>query len=155
MVFQHGASGVPPAILLHLALNTALLLTCGAMAERLLGSGRFLMLTLAAWCTFIAAQSISGIWINGSSGIIWAYSPFLFVSILRSNTDTKWRQSARRARGLLVIMWVIVPVAMGFVPLLFNRNHSLAHTFFYGNLFHFVSGFTGAAAYLLWRPALR
>jgi membrane associated rhomboid family serine protease len=148
MAFQHGKANNPEATLGHLLLNTILLLTCGRMIEQLLGSKRFLLVSIAAWIGFVATQWISGIWINGSSGIIWAYSPFLLFYIQRDVTE------AQQAKGLMIIMWVVVTIAMGFVPLLFNPTHSLLYTFFYGNLFHAAATVIGFLFYFLWKDKL-
>lgn len=44
--FEHGGPGFPGVI--HLGLNAFLIVACGRPCERLLGSGRFLVLGLAA-----------------------------------------------------------------------------------------------------------
>jgi membrane associated rhomboid family serine protease len=150
MAFQHGAAGMPVAILGHLALNLALLLTCGRMVERLLGSCRVLILTITAWVGFIATQWISGIWINGSSGIIWAYSPFLLTIIRKGKLDSGDKPEASQARILLVVMWGVVTVFMGFVPLLFNPTLNFGYTFFFGNLFHASATLLGFVFYAIW-----
>lgn len=152
MAFQHGAVGQPLAILGHLALNMTLLLTCGRMTEQLLGGRRFLVLTIGALVGFILTQWISGIWINGSSGIIWAYSPFLLSIIQNGKRDQQYAIPAQQAKVLLIIMWGVVTVLMGFVPLIFNPNHSLLHTFFFGNLFHASATAVGFVFFFLWKP---
>lgn len=154
MPFQHGARGIPIAILSHLLLNMLLLLFCGRLVENLLGSGRFLLLSLFAWATFILAQQISGVWINGSSGIIWAYSPFLLIVIKLSKQNGIWQKYGDPAKMVLLIMWVFVALLMGFIPLLFNPDQNLYYTFFYGNLFHVVAIFTGFIFYFIWYKRL-
>jgi len=154
MPFQHGAKGAPLAILGHLALNMILLVACGVLAEKMLGSARMLALTIATWLVFYFTQKLSGIWINGSSGIIWAYTPFLLQVINWGKTDERFEHYAERSKRLLVVMWGIVTVLMGFLPLLFNPNHSLLDTFFFGNLFHFSATMTGFVFFLVWRNSL-
>ncbi len=150
MVFQHGKIDEPLSILIHYGLNMALLFTAGRWTEWLIGSYRFLFLTMLAWSTFILTQWISGIWINGSSGIIWAYSPFMLY-LANQPLPEKFKQAQDMAKPLLWIMWGVVTVVMTFIPLLFNPNHSFAHTLIYGNLFHLSATLTGLIVYFFWK----
>ena len=154
MAFQHGAKGSPIAVLGHLSLNITLLVTCSRLTEKLLGSARFLILTFAAWTGFFMAQWLSGVWINGSSGIIWAYSPFLLLPIKWAKQDDHFKKHAERSRILLIVMWGVVTVAMGFVPLLFNPDLNLLYSFFFGNLFHASATLVGLILYLIWRGTI-
>ena len=154
MAFQHGAKGMPLAILGHLSLNMILLLICGRFTEKLLGTSRFLLLTVVAWLGFILTQWSSGIWINGSSGIIWVYSPFLLLPIKWAKENPTFKKQAEQSRVLLIIMWGIVTVAMGFVPLIFNSEHTLLYTFVFGNLDHASATAVGFIFYFIWKKQL-
>lgn len=154
MVFQHGAVSQPLSILIHLGLNMFLMVVCGVEVEKMLGLKKFLILTCSAWAGFIVTQLVSAHWINGSSGVIWAYSPFLILHITRAKLDSSYQMVAERSRGILLIMWVVVTVIMGFVPLIFNPNHSLLYTFFFGNLFHASGVLVGFIFYLVWKKEL-
>ena len=154
IAFQHGAKAMPLAILGHLALNMVLLLTCGRFVEKLLGSPKFLMLTLVAWLGFVMTEWLLGIWVNGSSGIIWAYSPFLLLPIQWAKQDPNFNIQAEQARVLLIVMWGLITIAMGFVPLLFNPNHKLWYTFVFGNMFHASAVAIGFVFYFIWRKRI-
>ena len=136
MALQHGVKDMPLIILTHLFLNMFLLLTCGKMVEIILGSYKFIILSLIAWGGFILTQKMSGIWVNGASGIIWAYSPFLILLFPWARDNVKFRLWRDRARFLLILMWGITTLFMGFLPILFNPEHGLLYSFFFGNLFH-------------------
>ena len=150
MVFQHGQIDTPLSILIHYGLNMVLLLLVGRWTEWLIGSTWFLALSVLAWGTFILTQWASGIWINGSSGIIWAYSPFLLYFSSHSLPE-KYHTAIEMAKPLLWIMWVVVTLFMTFIPLLFNPNHTILHTLLYGNLFHLVATLTGLLTYFIWK----
>ena len=148
--FLHGKIGVPVVIILHYLLNMGLLLTLGKWVEVLLGTRRFLILSLTAWAVFILIQWWSGLWVNGSSGIIWAFSPFLLI-IKDLPPGSVVGNAREMARPFMWIMWVFVTIFMTFVPLIFNPDHSLLHTFVYGNLYHFMATITGFGFYFAWR----
>ncbi len=149
-VFQHGKSGIPVATLIHYALNMILLLIVGKWVEYLISSRHFTMLTFTAWGVFLLTETLSGIWINGFSGIIWACSPFLLY-IDRHPVDGYLKNIRHLVRPLLWIMWGVVTIMMTFVPLIFNPAHSLLHTFVFGNLFHFMATLTGFAYLYFWQ----
>lgn len=151
MPFQHGAKGQPVAILIHLMLNISLLLLVGREVERLLGESRFLILSIVAWIAYLGIQSVTGLWINGASGIIWAYSPFLLVIIKKARNNPLRTGLAERSKVLLVIMWGIITIAMGFVPLIFNPNHDWIDTFIYGNQYHATATMVGFVFYFFWK----
>jgi membrane associated rhomboid family serine protease len=150
LAFQHGARGMPLAILGHLAVNIFLLLTCSRLVERLLGSGRFLLLSLVAWGGYALAQQVCCIWINGASGIIWAYSPFLLLPIRWSRSNPQWKRTAGTCLALLLLMWGAVTLALGLVPFLSDPGQSLMRTFFFGNLFHLTATAIGFVFFALW-----
>ncbi len=149
MVFQHGQVDQPLSILIHLGLNMALLLMVGRWTEILLGANRLILLTLTAWLSFILIQLISGIWINGSSGIIWAYSPFLLI--IRNDQRGEFDSVRGMASVLMWVMWLVITMIMTFIPLLFNPAHTLIHTFIFGNLFHLTAVITGFCFYFYWK----
>ena len=155
MVFLHGEKLIPVSILIHLLFNLFLLITCGTQVEKLLGFKKFILLTLTAWVTYILTQYISGLWINGASGIIWAYSPFLLIPIRWAKTNNLYSEKASQNKILLIIMWVMLTVVMGFVPFLFNPNHHLVYTFIFGNLFHAIATLTGFVYFVLWKPKFK
>lgn len=153
MTFQHGAKGQPLAVLIHFFLNMVLLVACGRIVEPILGTAKFLLLIFSAWIGYIMVQWISGIWINGSSGVIWALSPFLLLPVKWAKVNNSDQEETGQAKLLLFVMWGVVTVAMGFVPLIFNPNHSLLYTFFYGNLFHATATTVGFLYYFTWRKS--
>jgi len=149
--FLHGANGNPLFTLIHLVLNMTLLIILGAKLEILLGSRRFFGLNLMAYIIFLLVQLLSERWINGSSGVIWAYSPFLLLFYKgRSSLMTP-----DMARVLMVIMWIVVTLAMGVLPRLFNPVHSWRYAFMFGNLFHFSAVATGFVFYFRWKDQLK
>lgn len=137
-VFVHGWPGMPK--LLHLAGNLVLLAFIGPSVERRLGSIRFLVVTLLAIFVAGVVRLLSGVEFNGASAFIWAYAPFLYLLIRDGEQTDK--------TGILYVMWLIVPVVMGFISTL-NGTHPVT-AFVAGNAYHLsgtVIGF-GAACFM-------
>lgn len=137
-VFVHGWPGMP--MLLHLTGNLVLLGIVGPDVERWLGSVRFLVVTLLAVFAAGVLRLLSGVEFNGASAFIWAYAPFLWLLIRNEEQTDKIE--------ILYVMWLIIPLAMGFILTLSGVH--LITAFLLGNLYHFsgtVVGF-GAAWYM-------
>ncbi|MGE5550545.1 MAG: rhomboid family intramembrane serine protease [Bacteroidota bacterium] len=85
--FAHGAPVNPvPPTLPHFLGNALMIALLGAVIERVLGSGRFLLLTLATLATHTIWKTTAGGG-NGASGFCWGYTVFI-VPILY----WEWRQ---------------------------------------------------------------
>ncbi len=133
-VFMHGWSGMP--MLLHLAGNLVLLALIGPSVEQRLGSHRFLTVTLLAIFAAGVVRILSGVEFNGASAFIWAYSPFLWLLIRNGEQADK--------TGILYVMWLIIPLAMGLI-LTLNGAH-LIKAFVLGNLYHLSGTIVGFGA---------
>lgn len=141
--FEHGWPGFHGAI--HLALNTFLIFECGRPCERLLGSGRFLVLGLLALVANAAVLSFTE-GANGSSLVIWSWGPAVFVTLLwakRRNARVAVTAAYGRIRGVLVLMYGVIVVVMGFIPYLFGWRGNPLVALFLGNLYHLVATAVG------------
>lgn len=145
-VFLHGWPGMP--LLLHLAGNLVLLALVGPPVERMLGPGRFLLVTLAAIGAAGVVRLLSGVEFNGASAFIWAYAPLLWLLIRREEDDT-----AAGKTGLLWVMWLIVPLALGIILVL--NGAPLLTAFVWGNIYHLSATVVGFVAAWLWRKEER
>ena len=143
-VFVHGWPGFPA--LVHLGLNTFLMLECGRPCERLLGSGRFLVLSVAALAASAAIMSL-GDGVNGSSLVIWAWGPPLFVA-LRAAGRGAGDPGAARIRAILVVMYGVVTLAMTLIPYAAGWRGNPLTAFLLGNQYHLVATAVGVVAAL-------
>jgi membrane associated rhomboid family serine protease len=153
-VFVHGGPGFPAA--LHLALDAFLIVACGPPCERLLGSGRFLLLSLAAMGANALAQALTG-GVNGSSLVIWAWGPPLAGALRASRgaRDPADEASAARLRLVLVLMYAVIVLAMGTLPYLQGWRGDPLTALLRANRFHLVATAVGVVAALGWRGAIR
>ncbi|NIR47129.1 rhomboid family intramembrane serine protease [candidate division KSB1 bacterium] len=153
LAFEHGFSGYP--LIVHLGFNGFLLWYCGILAEKILGSARFLLLTLAAMVGFALAHSLAMIEGHGSSGVIWAYSPIVFVTLHsyqkmnkdKASSDPKFNQG----KTILIIMWGVVTVFMAIIPYLFGWRGNIFFALIFGNIFHISGTCVGFLLILFWR----
>lgn len=144
--FAHGFPGFPMPF--HLAGNLALLALVGPMAERRLGTARFLALTLLAVAFYGAARGLGGPEAQGSSVFLYAYLP---VAV--------WPGSAagaaerERARAALVVMGLLIPLGMG--ALLMVGGAAPLTAFLLGNLYHLTGALAGCVGGVLWHRRIR
>lgn len=149
-VFVHGwPNGLP--LLVHLLANLLLLSLVGPTAEKLLGQARFLLLAWLAILLFALARQVTGIEANGASAFIWAYSPLIWWALRdKEFGDEKWRSNGRAA---LWVMWMAIPLAMGFL-LAFDAPGNPLAGLLWGNIYHLTGVVAGFAGLLLWRRLL-
>lgn len=148
--FQHGFPGLPSPV--HLALDAALLLTVGAAAERVLGSGRFALLTLAAMVAYAVAHTVPPVDGHGASGLLWAYAPVVFVAT-RGGGNTA--DAPARFSALLAVMWVVVPLFVTVLVTLSGYRGNPILAFFLGNIFHLSGTIVGVVGAMAWRERIR
>lgn len=154
-VFEHGWPGFHGSI--HLALNTILILECGRPCERLLGSRRFLLLCFLSMLANAGTQLYTE-GVNGSSLVIWAWGPPLFVALKWAKSrDRQVRNAASfgRIRGILIIMYGVVVVVMALLPYLAGWRGNPLVSLLMGNLYHLVAAGVGIICAFFWAGYLR
>lgn len=153
-VFEHGWPHFHGSI--HLALNLFLILEAGRPCERLLGSARFLLLTLLATAANAITISLTQ-GVNGSSLVIWAWGPPLFLAMRHAklrNPDVTRTEAYRRIVRVLVIMYAVVIPAMAVLPYLAGWRGNPLVSLVRANLFHLVATAVGAAVALFFAGAI-
>lgn len=153
-VFEHGWPGFPAAV--HLGLNAFLILECGRPCERLLGSGRFLVLGLASVAANAGTQVLTE-GVNGSSLVIWAWGPPLLFALVRTRSDPDGSLERRlgagreRIRGVLILMYLVVTAAMTALPYASGWRGDPFTAFLLGNRYHLVATGVGVVFAQLWK----
>jgi membrane associated rhomboid family serine protease len=154
-VFEHGWPGFPGA--LHLLLNTVLILECGVACERLLGTRRFVALSVAAAIANAGTQ-LAAEGANGSSLVIWAWGPPLMLAMIearRLDPAVTSRPAYARARAILLIMYVGVTLAMPLIPFLLGWRGNPLVALLLANQYHLVAAIVGGIFALLYRERIR
>lgn len=141
---EHGSylgelTGDDIPMLVYLLANVLVILLCGVLTERLLGTSRFLLLSITAGLVSYLLTVIFRMYENGASGIAWAYGPFAFIVLVKL-----FKKDRRRLLKevlfyvfiiLLFLMWVVSSLLAGLSTL----------------LFHLASTAVGAGFLYLWR----
>jgi len=149
--FLHGWPGLPRW--LHLIVNGFLMLRLGPYCERLLGSGRFLLLSVAALAANAAVVARTD-GVNGSSLVMWAWGPPLFVALLaarRADPEATEGPIYRDVRWVLILFYAVVIALMAIVPYVYGWRGTLASALARGNLYHLVATVIGTVFAVLLR----
>jgi len=146
--FEHGWHGVP--LLPHLLLDLLLIFIVGVAAEGMLGSARYLLLTLLAIACCWLTREATNLQANGSSVFIWSYTAIVFLGLKYSRRRGGTGGPVyERLRSALIVMWLVVPVALGILAM--ARGSGPLMAVLRANVFH-ISGLTaGTVCALGWR----
>ena len=154
--FAHGFESIPG--LVHLALMSIIIWLVGPLTERLIGSFAFtlaLILAMAAYQLLLLESPVDG---NGSSGLLWLCGPILFLA-LRHAKRRGGPMATRdlvyeRSRGMLVLMYLVIPLIMMVLPYSSGWDGHPVVAFLLGNTFHASATAVGLLAALLMRKRI-
>lgn len=153
IAFEHGFYGFP--LIVHLIGNGILLWFCGSFCEKLLGTARFFLLTVAAMLGFALTHSLPFIDGHGSSGVIWAYPPVMFIALRSFSSIDKSRAESdpgiEKIKMLLVIMWIVISVFMAVIPYFAGWRGNPLTSLLLANTFHISATVVGFVFALVWR----
>jgi membrane associated rhomboid family serine protease len=161
LAFQHGIDDITAS--LQLALNLFILFHIGQFTEKLLGSMRFFIVTITAMVVYACLHYLfdmagRGMLAHGSSGVIWAYSPIVFVALFEGRklkTRVIFEEHFKLLRNIIYLMWTAVSVFMTITVLLYSEDMSILEAIFKGNLFHLSGVSVGCVFALLWKKDIR
>lgn len=146
--FAHGFGDVPA--LVHLTLMTIIIWLVGPLAERLVGTFVFTVAMVTAMGLYHLLLVSSGVEGNGSSGVIWLCGPIIFFALRRSKQRggkmAKRDLVYERSRGILFLMYIVVPLIMMILPYTSGWSGNPAAAFFLGNIYHAAATAVGLLA---------
>lgn len=144
--FEHG---IEPAWFLwvHLVLNLSMLLLFGFMIEKVLGSAKMLIISMAALVVNIIAFQLYCMNTHqaccGASAVFYAYGPiafYLIVKVFLSNKRSVWRQPLWYVYLFeFSTMWIFIPLISPYVT----------------NLFHGIGFIVGIVFLYIWRKTIK
>jgi len=153
---NHGFANVPG--LVHLALMTLIIWLVGPLTERLIGTAPATAIFIVSLAVDHLLQITTGDTANGSSAVIWVCGPIIWLALRR----TKRRAGPlatrdlvyERSRGMLFLMYVIVPLVMAALPYTMGEKPSFLSALIDGNRFHIAATLIGVAATFVWRKRI-
>jgi membrane associated rhomboid family serine protease len=148
MIFEHGSYDLPP--LLHMFANIAVVGFFGVITERLLGIKRFLILNIITTIVYyIYFYCMNGLYVNGGSGIIWAYTSVVLYTVifLLKNDKSKVIKDFMFYVFILLLTgtWIIITVA----------DYKIHGEVSLGIKSHFISVLLGFFFVLLWKEYIK
>ncbi len=154
--FQHGFDDLSAGI--HLGINLVFMWIFGTFLEKVIGSFRYLVITLIAYLLYIIFHRVLLLLGNGFTPIILAYSGVILVVLSEGKyvkTRSVFEDYYKTLRGVLMAVWIILPFVMAFVPMYFDSGDNLLMQAFYGNIVHVVAGISGVVMGFIYRGHIR
>ncbi|MFW6029728.1 MAG: rhomboid family intramembrane serine protease [Halanaerobiales bacterium] len=141
--FQHG-NPYPSQLhtLLHLAGNILVALSCGILAERVLGTKKFFILTFATVIVSIFYKFFN-FYGNGASGIVWAYSAVAFYILVLLFKRAKRKLLKEPVFYFFVFVLIIIWIVITLVSYSLGWHNT--------NIIHLGSTLTGLLFTYIWR----
>jgi len=142
--FQHGFTDT--SAIIHLIINLIIFWFFGTFIEKIIGSFRFLILTCLSYFVYLIIHRLLLSLGQGFTPIIMTYAGFIFMILIQSKylkTKSAFEDYYRLLLGLEIIIWLIVPVIMMFIPLYYDSDSNLLDAIFLGNIFHIIGGVIG------------
>jgi len=138
--FQHGFDDL--SAVLHLIINLIFMWFFGTYLEKVIGSFRFLFITMVSWGVFVLVHRSFSLIGHGLTPIIMTYSGVMMFVLIEGKfvkTRSVFEDYYRTLRLLMIVLWVGFPVLMAFVPIYYDSSLTGADAVFYGNIAH-ISG---------------
>lgn len=142
--FQHGFSDI--SAIIHLIINLIFFWFFGTFIEKIIGSFRFLILTGLSFLVYLFFHRVMLSYGQGFSPIIMTYAGFIFMILNQSKylkTKSAFEDYYRLLVGLQIIIWLVVPFIMIFIPIYYDSDSNLLDAIFLGNIFHVIGGLIG------------
>lgn len=154
--FVHGYS--PLTSMMHFATTVVLMYFLGTFLEKILGSFRFLLLTLVSISLYLITHRALLMIGHGFTPILMTYSGVLLIVQLEARfvkTNTVFDDYYRLMWTIQVLTWIIIPVVFSIAPMYFDSKAKLFEILIYGNILHIVGFFSGILIALIFRKEIR
>lgn len=154
--FCHGYSTTTAII--HLIADVVLFYLIASFLEKILGSFRFLIVTLASYIAYVVIHRALLMIGHGLTPIIMTYSGMMFVVLFEGRyvkTNTVFDDYYKTLWGVQIALWLIAPIIFSIIPIYFDAQSDLIGKIILGNTAHFVCGILGIIMGFIFRPYIR
>jgi membrane associated rhomboid family serine protease len=152
----HGYSTITS--LLHILSTIVLMYFLGTFLEKVIGSFRFLLLTLISMGVYVLIHRGMLFIGHGFTPVLMTYSGVLLITQLEARfvkTNTVFDDYYRLMWTVLGLTWVIIPIIFSVAPVYFDSKAKMGQMLLYGNLLNVVCFLTGLLLALLFRKDIR
>ncbi len=140
MVFEHGSHDLN--IFLHLGANIIVIAFFGVLAEKILGTRKFLILTVVSAATFYSRFYLEGLHGNGISGVIWAYISITVIVVIDMYKINKEKLMKDYSFYIFVVLILVTMFGItAFEYLVYGRLTEGVISHIIGTLVGFVQAF--------------
>ena len=154
--FQQGYSEM--SSLVHLFVNIFLFWLFGSYLEKIVGSFRFLIITIVLYVFYVLTHRLFFMIGDGLTPLIMGYAGACIV-VLMEGRYVKTRSVYDSYYKFLIageiVLWCVVPILMSFIPLYYDSQSPMMERLFLGNVLHFVCGISGVGLGILFRSHIR
>jgi len=154
--FQHGFDNF--SAIVHLLVNLILLWFLGTYLEKIIGSFRFLFISILSFLLFVILQRLLLSLGQGFTPIIMTYAGVLLVVISQSKyikTRSIFEDYYRIIVSIEILLWIVLPIIMAFIPIYYDSNSNLLSSIFMGNIYHIIGGLLGILCGLILKSHIK
>lgn len=156
--FQHGFGFTPKIV--HISIILVLFGLISRPVEKVIGTTRFVIFTGICWVFYVITHRFFEMQGHGFHPIIWSYSIILWYILGEAKyikTRSSFQENYKLLRLIIILMWVVAPVMMMFIPLHFNNTTetSLVESLWLGNIFHMLAFVLGISGIFVFKSIIR
>ncbi|MCB9196066.1 MAG: rhomboid family intramembrane serine protease [Flavobacteriales bacterium] len=154
--FCHGYSTLTS--ILHLVVNVILMYFIASFLEKILGSFRFLIVTLSSYILYVAIHRLLLMIGHGLTPIIMTYSGMIFIVLFEGRyvkTNTVFDSYYKTLWGLQLVLWVLTPVIFSIIPIYFDAQSGTFEKVLLGNIANISCGILGIILGFIFREHIR
>lgn len=154
--FCHGYSTITS--IAHLITNVLLFYFIASFLEKILGSFRFLIATLASYAVYIIIHRLLLMIGHGLTPFIMTYSGMMFIVLFEGRyvkTNTIFDDYYKLLWGIQLALWIVAPIIFSIIPIYFDAQSDLFGKIILGNTAHFACGILGIGLGFTFRQHIR
>lgn len=154
--FCHGYSTT--TTITHLLANVLLFYFIGTFLEKVVGSFRFLLATLASYVVYVLIHRLLLMIGHGLTPFIMTYSGIMFVVLFEGRyvkTNTVFDDYYKLLWGIQIAVWLVMPVVFSVIPIYFDAQSDLLGKIILGNAAHLACGILGIILGFVFRSYIR
>lgn len=154
--FQHGYD--TSSAIVHLIPLVILFLFVGGTSEKLMGPNKFFLFNSLIILVYGIAHKVLGMIGHGLTPVLFAYVPIIGYSLNEGRlikTRSMYDEYYKTLWAILLIIVILIPILLSFVPIYFDSNSTLSQQIIQGNLLHLVLLLTGLGYLRFTRETIR